>query len=63
MAKKKGNRQFVLMTSKEDKRMRYTTKVNTMNMQTKKGQAFKLKLKKYSPTLRKHVEFVQTKIK
>lgn len=60
---KKGNRQFVLMTSKEDKNMRYTTKVNVMNLQTKQGQAFKLKLRKYSPTLRKHVEFTQTKIK
>lgn len=60
---KKGNRQFVLMTSKEDKNMRYTTKVNVMNLQTKQGQAFKLKLKKYSPTLRKHVEYTQTKIK
>lgn len=60
---KKGNRQFVLMSSKEDKAMRYTTKVNVMNLQTKQGQAFKLKLRKYSPALRKHVEFTQTKIK
>ena len=63
MAKKKGNRVFVLMTSKEDNRTRYVTKVNTMNLQTKQGQAFKLKLRKYSPTLRKHVEYTQTKIK
>ncbi len=63
MAKKKGARQFVLLTSKEDPHTRYTTEVNLINQQTKKGQGAKLVLMKYSPTLRKKIAFTQTKIK
>jgi ribosomal protein L33 len=63
MAKKKGARQFILLTSKDDPKTRYVTQVNVVNQQAAGGQAKKLVLKKYSPTLRKRVEFVQTKIK
>jgi ribosomal protein L33 len=63
MAKKKGARQLILMISKEDPKKRYTTSVNVVNQQATGGQAKKLVLKKYSPSLRKRVEFVQTKIK
>jgi len=63
MAKKKGARQLILLTSKEDPGTRYTTSVNVVNQQAAGGQTKKLVLKKYSKTLRKRVEFVQTKIK
>ncbi len=63
MAKKKGARQLILLTSKEDPKTRYTTTVNVINQQAAGGQTKKLVLKKYSPALRKRVEFVQTKIK
>lgn len=54
---------MILLVSKEDPKFRYTTSVNVVNQQAAGGQAKKLVIKKYSPTLRKHVEFVQTKIK
>ncbi len=60
---KKGARQTILLTSKEDPSTRYTTTVNVVNQQASGGQTKKLVLKKYSPTLRKRVEFVQTKVK
>jgi ribosomal protein L33 len=63
MAKKKGARQLILLTSKEDPKTRYTTSVNVVNQQAAGGQTKKLVLKKYSKTLRKRVDFVQTKIK
>jgi ribosomal protein L33 len=63
MAKKKGARQMILMVSKEDPKIRYTTSINLVNQQAAGGQTKKLVLKKYSPSLRKKVEFVQTKIK
>lgn len=63
MAKKKGARQFILLTAKEDPSTRYVTQVNVVNQQAAGGQTKKLTLKKYSKKLRKRVDFVQTKIK
>lgn len=55
MAKKSEKRKLIGMVSEESgERIYYTTK-NTMNT------AEKLKLKKYSPKLRKHVWFEETK--
>lgn len=54
---------MILLVSKEDPKTRYTTEVNVVNQQAAGGQAKKLTLMKYSPALRKRVEFVQTKIK
>ncbi len=55
MAKKGDKRKIVGLVSEESgERLYYTTK-NTQNTQEK------LSLKKYSPKLRKHVVFLETK--
>jgi large subunit ribosomal protein L33 len=55
MAKKGEKRKLVGMVSEESGERIYYTSKNTMNTQEK------LALKKYSPKLRKHVLFVETK--
>lgn len=55
MAKKGGKRKIIGLVSEESgERIYYTTK-NTMNTPDK------ISLKKYSPKLRKHVVFTETK--
>ena len=55
MAKKGDKRKLVGLVSEETGERIYYTSKNTMNT------AEKLSLKKYSPKLRKHVLFVETK--
>lgn len=55
MAKKGDKRKLVGLVSEESGERIYYTSRNTMNT------AEKLSLKKYSPKLRKHVLFVETK--
>lgn len=55
MAKKGEKRKLVGLVSAESGERIYYTSKNTMNTQEK------LSLKKYSPKLRKHVLFVETK--
>lgn len=55
MAKKNDKRKIIALVAEEtNERLYYTTK-NTMNTPEK------LSLKKYSPKLRKHVVFTETK--
>jgi large subunit ribosomal protein L33 len=55
MAKKGEKRKIIGMVSEESKERIYYTTKNTMNTPDK------LELRKYSPKLRKHVLFVETK--
>jgi len=55
MAKKSGKRKVVGLVSEESGQRVYYTRKNTMNTPDK------LSLRKYDPTLRKHVRFVETK--
>lgn len=55
MAKKNDKRKLVGLVSEETKERIYYTSKNTMNTSEK------LSLKKYSPKLRKHVVFTETK--
>ena len=55
MAKKSDKRKLVGLVSEESGERIYYTSKNTMNT------AEKLSLRKYSPKLRKHVLFVETK--
>jgi large subunit ribosomal protein L33 len=55
MAKKSDKRKLIGMVSEESGERIYYTSKNTMNTPEK------LVLRKYSPKLRKHVEFTETK--
>ncbi len=55
MAKKTDRRKIVGLVSEESGHRHYHTMKNTMNTQDK------LRLKKYDPTLRKHVWYSETK--
>jgi large subunit ribosomal protein L33 len=55
MARKSDKRKIVGLVSEESGERIYYTSKNSMNTQEK------LSLKKYSPKLRKHVIFVETK--
>lgn len=55
MAKKSDKRRLVGLVSEESRERIYYTSKNTMNTPDK------LQLHKYSPRLRKHVLFVETK--
>ena len=55
MAKKGDKRKIIGMVREESKERIYYTTKNTMNTPDK------LELRKYSPKLRKHVLFVETK--
>lgn len=55
MAKKGDKRKLVGLVSEESGGRNYYTKKNTMNTPEK------LELRKYDPTLRKHVLYVETK--
>ena len=55
MAKKSDRRRIVALVSEESKERIYYTTKNTLNTPDK------LQLKKYSPKLRRHVVFVETK--
>lgn len=55
MAKKGGKRKILGMVSEESGQRTYYTRKNTMNSPEK------LSLRKYDPTLRKHVVFTETK--
>lgn len=55
MAKKSGKRKVVGLVSEESGHRHYYTVKNTMNTPDK------IELKKYDPTLRKHVLYVETK--
>ncbi len=55
MAKKGGKRKVIGMVSEESGQRTYYTRKNTQNTTDK------LSLRKYDPTLRKHVIFTETK--
>ena len=54
---KKGPRQTIVLKSSADTGYQYFTEKNTRNTTEK------LKIKKYDPVVRKHVEFVEGKMK
>tara|TARA_B100000686_G_scaffold352953_1_gene456667 strand:+ start:988 stop:1224 length:237 start_codon:yes stop_codon:yes gene_type:complete len=54
---KKGPRQTIVLKSSADTGYQYFTSKNTRNTTEK------LKIKKYDPVVRKHVEFVEGKMK
>ena len=57
MAKKNAAREIIKLESTADTGYFYTTRKN------KKNTTDKIKIKKYDPVVRKHVEFKETKMK
>lgn len=57
MAKKNTKRKLIGLVSSESNHRTYYTTVNTANQQGKG----KLELRKYDPTVRKHVTYTETK--